>query len=114
MTKNKVPTLDELQNLYKDLGGKGDVVPSGKKGSSVAKKKVKSEPPPPVENTSDTPDEAVYCEVHFFLRQNSVWHHCLQDARVEANVRGSTVLVFAHNHTRGDKCDHLCRMVRGE
>lgn len=109
MAKNKIPTMEELNKLYENLGGTGKLVPESPKKS----KKVKVEGPPnlPVESVDNS---QVYSEVHFFLRPNQVWAHVLQDAKVEANVRGSNVLVFAHNHIRGAACDHLCREAKGE
>lgn len=107
----KVPSLDDLQKMYSELGGSGEVIPKEARSQKGKSKKVKVEGPP---NLPAEIEEEVYSEVHFFLRPNQIWQHVLQDAKVEANVRGSNVLVFAHSHKRGEACEHLCRQVKGE
>lgn len=112
MATNKIPSLEELQKLYEGAGGEGWVADGPNKGKKA--KKVKVTPPPSVEAETNVEDKDAYCDIHFWMRGYDSWNAVLQDAKTEALVRGSSVLVFAHNHPRGDPCNHLCRQVKEE
>lgn len=107
---NEIPSLADLQKIYEQGGGKGSVADEGKPKS----KKAKVKPPPPVEAETKVDDEYAYCDVHFWTRSTDSWNQVLSDCKNEASLRGSGVIVFAHNHHRNEACTHLCRQVKSD
>lgn len=109
-----IPSLDDLQKMYEESGGEGEVTSSVAKSSSKSKK-VKVKPPPVVKGTEvSVEDDSAYCDIHFWLRDRDNWNAVLQDSKTEASIRSQAVLVYAHNHTRNQPCNHLCRHIKGE
>lgn len=108
MANDPVMTFEEMQKM---LGL------NKTKKSSVAKKadsKKKDPTPPKITSTGkpEAPIAACFMDIHFWLRDGDLFGTLLNDARDERKYRGPGVVVFAHNHLRGEDCVSECREVR--
>jgi len=104
MAESVTVTQEQMDALLKQMSKDvGDKKSPKKKGSS--KKKVNK----PAVELEQVVDPNVWKEIHVFMQPGESLQGVQRAARYEKEDRGASVLVFMHEHVRGEACTPKCK-----
>ena len=106
----KFESFEEMQAWLKKTKNSKTAEAANKVGTKKAKGRSPSEAPAN-ESATQLQQKEIYSEVHVFVREGDSWTQVLKDAREDRRFRNANVLIFAHDHIRGEACSSSCREV---